>query len=404
MSPDTQLTASPPRVAAVLPVISSCLVAVGAIAFFMGVNGSQPLRTWQAYLFNYLYWTSISSGGVLFVAVLNMTSAVWARPIKRLAEGLAAFLPVSFLLFWVLYPAREQVFPWAAHPPPEKAAWLSLPFLFARDGAAHLLLTLVALALVFTSVRADRAWRTGATPAVTDRGWRTQVVLSPILGITYAFVLSLLAVDLVMTLDPVWYSTMFPGYFFVGAFYMAVAALYLVVLLYAGPLGIDEFLHPREYHDLGKLTMAFCLFTGYVYYAQFLVIWYGNLPDETSHIITRVKLEPWAKLSWAVLFMIFVIPFATLLSRRVKLLKVPMVVLTVMILVGMWLERFLLVVPSLWKEGGIPIGITEILVGLGFLGLVSLCFFLFLMGAPLLPVSDPLFHAYIRRNEARLEP
>lgn len=389
---------------AVLPVVSVCLSVVGAIAFFMGINGSQPLRTWQAYLFNYLYWTSISSGAVLFVAVLNMTGAIWARPIKRLAEAMGAFLPVSFLLFWVLYPARALIFPWAAHPPAEKAAWLNLPFLFARDGAAHLLLTLIGLALLFTSVRGDRAWRSDPAAARSGGGWRAQLVLSPILGIAYAFVLSLLAVDLVMSLDPVWYSTMFPGYFFVGAFYVAVAALYLVVLLGARPLGLDAYLHPREYHDLGKLTMAFCLFTGYVYYAQFLVIWYGNLPDETSHVITRVKLEPWARLSWAVLFMIFVIPFATLLSRRVKLLKVPMIILTVMILVGMWLERFLLVVPSLWKEGTIPIGVTEILIGLGFLGVVSLCFFLFLLMTPLLPVSDPLFHDYIRRDEARLEP
>ncbi len=220
----------------------------------------------------------------------------------------------------------------------------------------------------------------------------------------YGFLLSLFAIDLIMSLDPWWYSTLFPGYYFIASFYSAIIAIYLFALVAQDRLGLTKYLHPRQFHDLGKMTLGFCIFTGYLFYGQLLVIWYGNLPDETRFVILRTKLAPWAPFGWTVLFLCFVIPFFTLLSKRIKINRPSMIVLTTMILVGLWMERFLLVVPSTWAGPGIPFGLVEVLVSAGFFGLVWLCITIFLSRVPVVPVSDPLFHRFLEEGKGTLSP
>ncbi|MGD0230213.1 MAG: NrfD/PsrC family molybdoenzyme membrane anchor subunit [Syntrophorhabdales bacterium] len=391
-------------------VISTLLALAGIAAFLIGISGNNAARAWQIYVVNYVFWAGLAYGAVLFSAVLNLAKATWGRPLKRLAESFGAYLPVSFLLFWVFYLGREHIFPWVLRPVPQKMAFLNVPFLFAREGASILALTVLSLVLVYYSVKADRDWlRQGRPPVATDYPWTglfgRQWRFSPVLPAAYALILSLLAVDLIMSLDPRWYSTLFPGYYFIASFYAAIAALYLFVLLAGKRLGLTGYLLPRQYHDLGKLTFGFCIFTGYLFYAQFIVMWYGNLPDETTFMILRMKLDPWRPFSRVVLFMVFLIPFFVLLSKKIKIKRVPMIFVTLMILVGMWMENFLLVVPSLWPtRGGIPFGPLEVFVSAGFFGLVWLCVTLFLSRVPIVPVSDPLFQRFLREGKGTLAP
>lgn len=400
--------------------VPRCLVAcfvilaiVGAGDFLITASGKEPLRAWLAYHVNFLFWTGLAYGAVLFVAMLNITGAAWGRPMKRLAEGFAAYLPVSFLLFWVLYLGRAEVFYWVRKPDTYKAPWLNVPFLFIRDGASLLFMTLIALALVYYSVQGDMKWLkirdSGAGDTEQDSGlslaWRKQQILSHTLAIAAAFLLSLIGFDLVMSLDPHWYSSLMGGYFFIGCFYTGIVALYVLAMLSRRAEAFRKCLKPRQFHDLGKLTMAFCLFTGYLFYAQFLTIWYGNLPKETSYVILRVKLTPWEPIAWLVLAMIFLAPFFIFLSRHAKIRQVPVVVTSLVIIVGMWLERFILVVPSLWTQrSNVPLGLTEVLVTAGFLGVVGLCITMFLQRVPVLPVSDPLFREMQKNRTERMEP
>ncbi len=397
------------------PVLFLVLAIAGAGAFVYGVLGDRAARAWQVYLVNYVFWTGLCFGAVLFSAVLNMSYARWGRPVKRLAEAFGAFLPAAFLLFWVLFFGREILFPWVRQPVPEKQVWLNVPFFFARNGAALLILTVLSLALVYYSVQGDRRWlaRTRA-PAHPERveeqpwalSWRRQKIISPILGIAYAFILSLAAFDLIMALDPEWYSTLFGGYYFMACFFTGIVGVYLLTLILLKSPGLCRHVHARQLHDLGKLTLAFSIFTGYLFYAQFNTIWYGNLPDESRYVILRVKTTPWEPLAWAVLFMILIIPFIVLLNRKVKIKRAPMIALTVVILAGMWLERFILVAPSLCHQNSIPIGPLEILITAGLFGLTALCVTLFLRRVPVLPVSDPIFREEISSggDEERLKP
>ena len=413
MLPDEKTPFLAPEISTFWTAIFALLAVIGAAAFLYGISGDLSLRSWQVYLANYVFWAGLSFGAVLFAAVLNMTDARWGRPVKRLAEAFGAYLPVSFILFWVLFFGRVTLFHWVRQPVAEKQAWLNVPFFFARNGVALLFLTILSLALVYYSVRGDREWiaRTGQqSPGAENEpwksSWRSQKILSPIIGISYAFILSLMGFDLIMSLDPHWYSTLFGAYYFMGSFFIAIVAVYLVSLLFLNSLGLREYIHARQLHDLGKLTLAFCVFTGYLFYAQFNTIWYGNLPEETRYVILRVKLSPWGPLAWVILFMILIIPFFVLLSRRVKLKRGPMIGLTVLILAGMWLERFILVVPSIWKREWLPLGPLEVLITAGFFGLMGLCFTLFLRRVPVIPVSDPLFREALAsgEDEEKLRP
>jgi hypothetical protein len=388
------------------------LVLAGTGALIAGLMGPDPLRVWQAYLINYLFWTGVSSGAMVFIAVLNMTGAGWGRSLKRPAEAFGAFLPVGFVLFLALYFGRLELFPWIREPVAGKEVWLNVPFLFIRNSAGLLLFTLVALALIYFSLKGDRQWREydrEKEKGVPHEGpwsvsWKRQQVLSPVLGIAYAFVLTLLSFDLIMSLDRGWYSTLFGGYFLVGSFYSGIAAIYLLALLVGRSEPLREHVGPRHFHDLGKLLFAFSLFTGYLFYVQFLTIWYGNLPAETRYVILRVKTTYWEPLAWTVLFTMFVIPFLVLLSRRVKLQRTPMILLSLLIMAGMWLEKLILVAPSLWKGKDFPLGVTEVMITAGFFGVMGLCLTVFLRRVSIVPISDPLFRASVEMNKERLEP
>lgn len=373
------------------------LAVTGLITFVAGISGPHAARVWMAYHVNFLFWSSIAFGSVLFSATLTMTNARWGRPTKRLAEAPGAFLPAAFLLFWVLYPGRDAIFPWIDNPIPEKTGWLNAPFLFARDGLAFLLLTVVSSAILYCSVESDRRWLLRGIPSrMGEQGepdgiFQAQTVLAPVYGILYGVLLSLIAFDLVMSLSPPWASTLFGAYFFIGAFYMGLAATIVLSAVGVKKLGLSVFIGDRRFHDLGKLLFAFCILTADFFYCQFLIIWCGNLPEETGYLIERIGRAPWNAVAWTVLLASFVVPFILLLSRKLKMKAVPMAGLAGFILAGMWLERFLLVAPSLWRGKVLPLGWIEFAVTAGFFGIMGLCVLAFLTRVPLLPVSDPLF-------------
>jgi Ni/Fe-hydrogenase subunit HybB-like protein len=376
--------------------LSGILAIIGTGAFLTGISGPSAGRAWQAYLVNFLFWSGLAFGMVLFSATLTMSKARWGRPMKRLAESAGAFLPVALLLFWVLYFGRERIFIHPHESLGHKQLWLSSGFLFARDGLSLLALTVVSLLLVTFSVQRDlklvAAAREGRFAGAGHEGQAAdpQSLVSPIFGILYAIVLSLIGFDLIMSLNPHWHSTLFGAYYFVGSFYSGLAALAVLSYFSVKRLGLGEVIQGKHFHDLANLMLAFCLVTGDFFYSQFLVIWFADLPHETRFVLTRVREDPWSGLAWTVLFVCFAIPFVVLLSRNLKKKPAFMMVLAVFILVGMWLERFLLVVPSLWQEGSIPLGLMEMLITAGFFGIMAVCVLLFLRKFPILPVSDPL--------------
>ena len=193
-----------------------------------------------------------------------------------------------------------------------------------------------------------------------------------------------------MSLDPHWYSSLFGGYFFIGNLYLGLAGLTITAILMRKFFRLEEYITISVLHDLGNLTFAFCLLSGDFFWSQFLVIWYGNLPEETGFVITRGMELPWSTLSWGVLIICFIWPFLIMLSRKAKRNPLTLFIICAVIFSGMWLERYVLIVPSLWKGETAPFGLTEIFITLGFLASFVLTFLSFVKRIPLLPVTDPL--------------
>ena len=376
-----------------LPLFSA-MVLLGAAAFLYGISGPNAPRVWQAYLINFVFWTGMAAGCVLFSAILSITHAHWGRSLKRLAEAPVFFLPVALLLFALLYPGRQEIFPWILHPVAEKAAWLNAPFLFLRDGAGLLALAATATVLILISVRRERQASTAGRRPMPEQNREEKVAITAaiIYSILYAVILSLLAFDLVMSLSPHWYSSLFGAYYFVGSFLAALSLLMVLTLLVTRNGKLHDYIRGDQLHNLGKLMLGFTLVTGDFFYTQFLVIWYGNLPEETEFVILRTQFQPWSSVAWTVLTLGFILPFVLLLSRRIKTRPLAMLALSFVILGAMWLDKFLLIAPSLWRGPGLPLGLAEILITMGFFGIMAICILVFMKKYPLLPYGDPLFH------------
>ncbi|MCY4119414.1 MAG: hypothetical protein OXG72_00630, partial [Acidobacteria bacterium] len=153
-------------------------------------------------------------------------------------------------------------------------------------------------------------------------------------------------------------------------------------------LGIAGQVGRHQLHDLGKLLFGFCILWAYLFWSQYLVIWYGDLAEETEFVYHRMH-GAWEPVAWAVFAMTFAGPFVVLLSRAVKTWVPGLTTVAAVVLAGMWLERFVLVVPSLWHGEGVPLGLPELPVTAGVAGLFVLSYAAFLDRFPALPVSDP---------------
>jgi hypothetical protein len=339
------------------------LVVMGGATFVFGVARGPALRAWEAFLVNLLFWLGIAQGGVVVSATLYLTQARWGGVgAYRLAEAFAGFVPVGFLLFWLLVAGRAVVFPWIDHPLPEKAAWLNATFLFARDGVGLLVMSgLTHWFVALSRGGAARAWAESDSIAEPPPAIRR---LAPILILTYVVVYSLIAFDLVMSLSPVWYSTLFGAYFFAGAYWSALAAMGLVAAW-----GVDR--RPDVLHDLGKLVFAFSIFWAYLLWSQYLPIWYAAIPEETFFVVPRVHRMPWGILGWTALVLVWVVPFVALMGRRAKRTPAVLGTACALGLVGMWIERYVLVAPSL-SPAAIPFGWVESSITVGFAGAFAL--------------------------------
>lgn len=385
------------------------LLAVGVGSFLFGVFSLNHARAWQIYLVNFLFWSGLSVAGAILSATWHIVGAQWGVAFKRTAEAMTAFLPVSFILFLILFLGRHDWIPWLEHPDPHKTPWLNLPLFFFRNTLGLLVLYGMSFYYVYLSLRPDVgvAVEQRRVEPVGLRGWlardweglekeafhRDQVLrwYSVVMVVVYGLVFSLLGFDFVMSLDRHFYSTLFGIYFFVSNLYMGLAAVGALVAFQVrrGPLG--RIVNASHLHDQGKLTFAFCMLTGYMLFVQFLVLWYGNLPEEIGFLLRRISDQPWRPVSPTVALVAVVIPLCVLLSRRLKKKPMGLFVMGVCILVGMWLERFLLVVPSLWQEKTLPLGWLEIAITAGFFAAASLSYRAFTRTFPMIAVTDRLF-------------
>jgi hypothetical protein len=368
-------------------------------------------RTWRAFHVAWLFFTSLSSAGVLFVAVQRITTARWSRAVIRFEEGFVAFLPVAFVLLLVsLFAAKGHVFPWApgsgeTMPVPEKVTWYNYNFVVLRDIVALGVITVLSLWFVYTSVRLDVGllpeaganWARGLRDRMRN-GFRDerremhsthsiQGKLAVFLALAYGYGWSVLAFDLSMGLSLHFQSTLYGWWFFMGGWLCSLTTFTLVVHAWRSHLGAENIIRENVFHDLGKLCFAFTAFWGYLTFDQYLVIWYGNMGEET-HWMTLRLTAPWMHMTVTAVAMVFFFPFFGLLSRAAKVFKPTLVLFTVCSLVGMYLVRFLEVYPSRYGvHPRNPFGLLEIVVAIAFAGTWASCYIAFMNAFPRMRVT-----------------
>lgn len=369
-------------------------IAVGVISFLYVLYGDHPEKAWQTYLINFLFWSAISQGAVLFSAMMRITKARWSGLLSGLAESFAAFFPLSFILFLILFLGKSHVFPWLAVSEElqgTKRVWLNLPFLFTRDFTGLLFLYAVGFTYLYYSLQLrfmnrdeGKEKRPGENAEHLPHRWGKQsnkdiasvkgkvTFLSILYIFAFTFVLSLIGFDLLMGLEPHWFSTLFGAYCFVKSFYIGLAAIIILASILYLRHGCGPDLTASHFHDMGKLLFGFCLIWADFFYVQLLVIWYGNIPEETFYVIRRVMTSPWKPIAWSVFIVDFIIPFLVLLNRNIKTKPIPMIGLCSLIMVGIWFEHLLLVGPALSPTVlSLPLSLIDGLISLGFFGLMA---------------------------------
>jgi hypothetical protein len=387
---------------AILSTISLVLAAIGVIVFVIGLFVA-PDRVWRALLFNWLYFASISSAGVMFVAAQRITTARWSRPIIRLLEGYVAFIPVAFvLLLLILFVGRHHIFWWSNQTPTihEKAVWLNPPFYFSRVILVFLIISALSVWYIYTSVRLDvgilpeggARWARGLRERMR-RGFRDerrelhsthslQGRLAVFLAFAFAFGWILLSWDLSMSLDPHFQSTMYGWWFFMGAWVAALASWTLIVMAWRRFLGRYDLIQDKHFHDLGKLCFAFTAFWGYLTFGQYLVIWYGNMGEETHWMRLRL-IDGWRMPTLIGVTLMFVFPFFGLLSRAAKVYLPTMTFFAASTVLGLWIHRYIEVYPSIYGVlHDIPLGLWELGVTAGLLGIWGFCYLAFMNAFP----------------------
>ncbi len=363
----------------------------GVVVGGLGV-ALQPDQFMPSWLIGFLFCTGLSLGCLALLMLQHMTGGQWGLVTRRIFEAGTRLLPLCALLFLPILIFAPTLFLWAR---PEavradeilqdKAPYLNVTFFAIRAAVYFGIWLFCSMLLNKWSAAQDRG-----EMAVTEADTRRFRVVSAPGLIAYVILMSLAAVDWIMSLEPHWYSTIFGFIIVVGQALSALAFSVAVLTILAPREPMNAVLRARHFHDLGKLMLALVMLWAYFAFSQFLIIWAGNLPEEIPYYMTRLE-GGWKYLSLALAFGHFILPFCLLLSADLK--KRPNVLARVAwFIVAMRLyDTIWLVARPFQHEGALPISLANVGIPLALAGAWVFLFAGQLRKLPLLPIHDPYF-------------
>src|SRR5258708_25101633 len=260
------------------------LAALGGAAVRGAQGGGEGARGWQSWHVNFVFWTGLAQGLVVFAAIQKIAKGHWSGLLIRFAEAGAAFLVVSLGLYLGLVLGRGHIFSWLHEPRPDLGPWLTGRTFFIRNGVIYLLLTWLSWRFVRHDVVPDIRELADDRPAERLENRDAITRDAAVLVVAYTFGYSLLAFDLMMSLAPKWVSNLFGAFYFMGSFLAALMTLAVLTLALRRRLGLETLVSRKQPHDLGQLRFGFTAVWAHPVWAADLVISYGNLPDETFFI------------------------------------------------------------------------------------------------------------------------
>ena len=373
--------------------ICASLMFIGLISFILSAI-TDPDRAWHAYMLGFFYTTSLAVGGLFFTAVQHAVNAGWSVNIRRFCESHTAFLPHCFVaalvfVLGVIF-SGANVYDWLNpaivakdHLLQHKAPYLNQTFFIIRTLVFLGLWVFFAKKIVGHSLKQD---------GNGDLSWtKKNVSLSVGFLLIFALSYSLFSIDILMSLEAHWFSTIFGVYTFAGLFQATMASMLLFIFYIRKKGLLHGYVDENHIHDLGKFLFAFTIFWAYIAFSQYMLIWYANLPEETIFFMPRSH-GAWVWVSLALIVFKFIVPFIALLSRRAKRNPAMLGTVAVLILIMQFVDLYWLIYPNLNSEHEMVFGFTEIAVFFGFVGGFVFVVSRFLSQNPLVPYSDPRIH------------
>ena len=378
MTPNPQSSLTNNQKLALLAIVAGIVLAAGTT--------TAPDRIWSNLLVVTFFLVTLGLGGAAFVALTYITNASWNVAFRRIPEAMAVLLaPASVALLAVLAVRREQ-YGWHPHEAGDagtfwfKELWATPSFWMIRAVIYVALWIVLSRALVTLSRRQDKSGSVGLT--------HMNKRLSAVFLVVFAVTFSLASCDWLMLLEPMWFSTIWGVYNFAGMMQATVAVMIVlaIILRTRGPL--RDVFSDDHLHDLGKLLLGFSCFWMYIWFSQYMLIWYTNIPEETSYLIPRTQ-GPWGPLMVLNIVLNWIAPFLILLPRPCKRSESVMAKVALVVLVGRCLDLYLMVFPS--TMGPAPMfGIWEVASLALLVGMFGWLFFRSFAKASPVPSGDPL--------------
>jgi Ni/Fe-hydrogenase subunit HybB-like protein len=403
------------RFYALVAVLASVVaMGVGTWAYQMymgfGLTGINNPVFWAFYITNFVFWIGISHAGTLISAILRLVDAGWRRPVTRCAEVITAFALMIGAMFPIIHLGRPWLFFWLVPYPSERQIWpnfrspLVWDFFAITTYLTGSVLFLVLPMIPDFALLRDKTtgWRRTLYGVLalrwqgTTKQWHRlesamQIMAIAIIPVAVS-VHTIVSFDFSMAPVPMWHSTIFGPYFVAGAIFSGIAALIIAMATLRKLLHLEDYLHPVHFQNLGKLLLLMSLLWAYFVFSERLTVWYGNEAAEVAAFLATQR-GSYAPLYWTMIVCNFVIPVPILSLRKLRTIG-GCVVASSFVLVGMWLERFLIVVPSLshkyltYSWGHYRPQPVEILITISTFAAMALLYTLFAKLVPIISIWE----------------
>ncbi len=356
--------------------ISSIMMLIGLIAIVYGFI-NDPHSAWPSLLFNNYFFLGISLFAVVFVALQYISEAGWSIVLKRVPEAIMSFLPITGIIMLIIVIAGamhwNHIYHWMEtgimDPNSDnydaiiagKEPYLNIPFFLIRSFIYVFVWIYCAKKLKDLSLAGDLEGGLGA------KAYNKGVTVSAWFIVFFAVTSCTAAWDWIMSIDTHWFSTLFGWYIFSEWATIGFATI-LLLTLYLKKQGYLNNVNENHIHDLGKFVFAFSIVWTYMWFSQFMLIWYANIPEEVIYHMERIELSNYRFLFWFSLIINFITPLILLMSRDAKRNTKTLTLVCIVILLGHWINSYLLFAPGTLHDHG-HLGLVEIGMGIGFLGL-----------------------------------
>jgi len=360
-------------------------LAIGMVAALATIAGFfvQPEQLMRGYLIGYMLWLGLSLGCMALLMVQHLSGGLWGLSIRRILEAASRVLPLTLVLWIPLFLGRHYLYRWMSGEGVNKHNewYLNMPFWWLRQAIYFAVWLGLMYVLNKRSALQDE-------PSVVRHQPRFQL-LSGIGSLLYALTISFAAVDWIMSLDPHWGSTIYGMIFMAGEGLSALAFCIIMLTVLARYSPMREIIKPTQFHDLGKLMLAFVMLFAYFSFSQWLIIWAGNLPEEISWFLNRIH-GGWGMVALAIILFHFALPFALLLSRNLKRDGRRMIGLAFLLLFMRLVDIYWYVVPNFaHARGHFYFSLWYLVAPIALGGLWLGYFFFNLRQRPILPAYEP---------------